>query len=56
MEDAALADASPAEIHIPVQSGTRRKLPKRLLQFPQNVQTGRAAPGHHIIFDRIKKY
>jgi len=54
MEDAALADASPAEIHIPVQSGTRRKLPKRLLQFPQNVQTGRAAPGHHIIFDRIK--
>jgi len=46
IEDAALADAS--------QSGTRRKLPKRLLQFPQNVQTGRAAPGHHIIFDRIK--
>ena len=54
IEDAALADASPLEIHIPVQSGTRRKLPKRLLQFPQNVQTGRAAPGHHIIFDRIK--
>ena len=54
IEDAALADASPLEIHIPVQSGTRRKLPKRLLQFPQNVQTGRAAPGHHIIFDRIE--
>lgn len=33
---------------------TRSKLTKKVLQFPQNVQTGRPTPSHYIIFDRIK--
>ena len=33
---------------------TRSRLAKKLLQFPQNVQTGRSVPSHYIIFDRIK--
>ena len=33
---------------------TRSRLSKRLLQFPQNVPSGRSVPSHYIIFDRIK--
>ena len=33
---------------------TPSKLTKKMLQFPQNVQTGRPTPSHYIIFDRIK--
>ncbi len=33
---------------------TPSKLTKKILQFPQNVQTGRPTPSHYIIFDRIK--
>lgn len=33
---------------------TPSKLTKKVLQFPQNVQTGRPTPSHYIIFDRIK--
>ena len=33
---------------------TRSRLAKKVLQFPQNVQTGRPTPSHYIIFDRIK--
>ena len=33
---------------------TRSRLAKKMLQFPQNVPNGRAAPSHYIIFDRIK--
>ena len=36
------------------EPASERKLSKRLLQFPQNVQTGRPTPSHYIIFDRIK--
>ena len=33
---------------------TPSRLTKKMLQFPQNVQTGRSVPSHYIIFDRIK--
>ena len=33
---------------------TPSRLTKKMLQFPQNVQTGRPTPSHYIIFDRIK--
>jgi len=38
----------------PPEQTTRSRLTKQLLQFPQNVPNGRAAPSHYIIFDRIK--
>ena len=38
----------------PDSTPTPSRLTKKMLQFPQNVQTGRPTPSHYIIFDRIK--